>query len=189
MVAKFCAPLQREPKTTLTVWRYKNADWHCLRHFFRTLDWSTLLSDDGSASCHLITERILEGMHRFIPSKTLSTRPSDPRWWTPECTQAIQAKRQAWLAMRHHPDFASKEEFAATRTAAMACLQLAKQSYLQLVKNRLTGGCRGDRKWWATIKRACGDSRDSESPVLEDEHGREYISSADKGCSFCLILL
>ena len=111
------------------VWRYKNADWHRLRHFFRTLDWSTLLSDDGSASCHLITERILEGMHRLIPSKTLSTRPSDPRWWTPECTQAIQAKRRAWLAMRHHPDFANKEEFAATRTAAMACLQLAKQSY------------------------------------------------------------
>ena len=73
VVAKFCVPLRREPKTTRTVWRYKNADWHRLRHFFRTLDWSTQLSDDGSASCHLITERILEGMHRFIPS-----RPSQP---------------------------------------------------------------------------------------------------------------
>ena len=93
-------------------------------------------------------------------------------------------KRRVWLAMRHHPDFANKEEFAATPTAAMACLQLPKQSYLQLVKNRLTGGCRGDREWWATIKRACGDSRDSESPVLEDEHGREYISSADKAAAF-----
>ena len=86
--------------------------------------------------------------------------------------------------MRHHRDFAHKEEFAATRTAAMACLQRAKQSYLQLVKNGLTSGCRRDREWWATIKRACGDSRDSESPVLEDEHAREYISSTDKAAAF-----
>ena len=34
------------------------------------------------------------------------------------------------------------------------------------------------------MKRACGDSRHSESPVLEDEHGREYISSADKAAAF-----
>ena len=72
----------REPRTSRTVWRYSRADWDRLRHFFRTADWSNVITENPDEPCHNTTSIIQEGMLKFISSKQLCTRPSDPPWWT-----------------------------------------------------------------------------------------------------------
>ena len=66
----------------------------CLGKFYRDVEWSKIISSDPNLACKGVTETILDGMHQHIPNKRLTTRPSDPSWWTPECTAAVQAKRR-----------------------------------------------------------------------------------------------
>ena len=52
----------------------------------------TQATSDSTTLCARITDRILAGMAAFIPSKTLAIRATNPRWWTPECDDALAAK-------------------------------------------------------------------------------------------------
>ena len=72
------------------------------------------ISSDPNLACKGVTETILDGMHRHIPNKRLTTRPSDPSWWTPECTAAVQAKRRSWDRLHKYP---SKENEDLYKTA------------------------------------------------------------------------
>lgn len=71
LVADFAISLHRDPKTSRTVWRYNKSDWPRLKHFYRSTDWSALLCSSPDTANVQITERILEGMKKFIPSKCL----------------------------------------------------------------------------------------------------------------------
>ena len=93
LLTKIATCPQREKRTTRRVWRYSKADWGRLGKFCRDVEWSKIISSDPNLACKGVTETILEGMHRHIPNKRLTTRPSDPSWWTPKCTAAVQAKR------------------------------------------------------------------------------------------------
>ena len=82
VIADFPALVPKEPLTHRTVWRYNHADWDRLRHFYTESDWETLITGDPDQSCESVTSLILSGMRKFIPSRALVSRPSDPSWWT-----------------------------------------------------------------------------------------------------------
>ena len=82
LLADFQIRVSRELPMSRTVWRYQHADWARLRHFLRTTNWAAIARNDPDLSCTGISERILAGMKRFIPSKTLKTRAFYPPWWT-----------------------------------------------------------------------------------------------------------
>ena len=79
----------RERRHCRQVWRYGKADWKRLRTFLADAPWHRTLDNSPAKACEGLTKRILDGMQQFIPSKKLITRPSDPSWWTPECTAAV----------------------------------------------------------------------------------------------------
>ena len=93
--------LQSE-NTSRTVWRYNLASWPRLRAYFRQTDWTALVAPghDPESVCQARTNHIQQGMKQFIPSKTLTTCPSDPKWWTPECSTAVLAIDSAWKKWR-----------------------------------------------------------------------------------------
>jgi len=124
--------IQREPRTVRQVWRYAKADWPRLSHHFATLDWDTLISDDPDSSCLNVTSAITKGMQTFIPSKQLSSRPTDPPWWTPECTRYTQAKRTAWKALQKNlGSVQRKEAYKSACAASTAYLSRAKNLHLE----------------------------------------------------------
>ena len=71
------APHINQP-TTRKVWRYSSADWGRLRHFLGTTDCSAVINDNPNNSGLHITQCIIHGKEKFIPSKNLTTLPSDP---------------------------------------------------------------------------------------------------------------
>ena len=73
-----------EPPTTRQVCRYAHADWDRMRAHFCRIDWTAITSDCPKQCCMNISQTILDAMTQFIPSKKLTTSPSDPGWWT--CT-------------------------------------------------------------------------------------------------------
>jgi len=100
LIADFPTLPSVETPTSRTVWRYNQADWPRLCHHFRTFDWNSIFTNSPEESCRNVTATILAGMKRFIPSRLLVTRPSDPAWWSPECNNAVERKSQAWERAR-----------------------------------------------------------------------------------------
>ena len=103
LIADFPTLVPKEPLTNRTVWRYNHADWDRLRHFYKESDWESLITGDPDQSCESETSLILSGMRKFIPSRALVSRPSDPSWWTPECSESVTAKQRAWKWMTQAP--------------------------------------------------------------------------------------
>jgi len=168
-----------------TVWRYGRADWPRLRHFYRTTDWSEIITPDVDSSCENLTQRILDGMKKFIPSKTLKLRGADPVWWTPECTEAVNAKQKAWK--RHRQDAANQDLLTSFRTAtaaAAAQVARAKASHAASLRRRISAGGLSNRDWWSTIKQAAGRTSSPEIPVIISQDGTECTSNEAKADCF-----
>eukprot|EP00117_Sycon_ciliatum_P005506 scpid34343/ scgid6119/ RNA-directed DNA polymerase from mobile element jockey; Reverse transcriptase len=120
-------------------------------------------------------------MQRFIPSKVFKTRPQDPIWWTPECSAAVDRKRNAWRKFRDDPrNGALQCTYKLASLDSTRCLARAKARHLDHVKQRLRTGSLQDREWWSVIKRVGGHGRDSSIPVLVDPDGMECTKSHDK---------
>lgn len=185
IVAELKHAVSREPRVKRTVWRYAQADWDRLNHFFRSQDWETVLSADVDLSTSRMTAVILAGMERFIPSRVLSSRPSDPPWWTPECTTAIQRKQKAWKRHRSMPDDPiGREQYKDACHLSSATLYRARHEHMQSAATKLASGSLSNRDWWCQIKRAGGHSRGGDIPVLCDPSGMEHTTNKDKANCF-----
>ena len=174
----------REPKTTRTVWRYNKADWDRLRHFYRSHDWSSSITSCPNQSCSNVSNIILEGMARFIPSRQLTSRPTDPSWWTPECTDAVNERERAWKKARNQSSAQSLEAAQAAKNRGNLRLMQAKSAHLATLKGKLSNGNMTERSWWSAVKQAGGSSRNSSMPTLTDSGGREHVSNAEKAECF-----
>ena len=89
---------------------------------------NTLSSILLSFSWSVVTEtmKILDGMQQFIPSKMLVTRPSDPSWWTPECTAAVCAKQLSWKRVPRNPVQQNEDRYRlSSSNCAAACIRQA----------------------------------------------------------------
>ena len=184
LLTKIATCPQREKRTTRRVWRYSKADWGRLGKFYRDVEWSNIISSDPNLACKGVTETILDGMHRHIPNKRLTTRPSDPSWWTPECTAAVQAKRRSWDRLHTYPSKENEDLYKTHCARCVACLHNAKERGLAAVRQRLKSGSLQDKQWWSTLKAAGGDGRQCTIPVIRDDKGNEHTTSMDKASCF-----
>ena len=184
LLAIIPAPALRERPTKRTVWRYQQADWDRLRHSYRTSDWESCFTENPDQSCEYVSSRILSGMKQFIPSRILVTRPTDPSWWTPECSDAVSAKQLAWKQMSRSP---SPQHLVNARQATRACatrLQRAQALHTAQLRQRLASGNMTDKQWWSTIKRAGGVQRNSNFPTITGDDGKEHVLNHDKANCF-----
>ena len=118
-------------------------------------------------------------MTKFIPSRALVSRPSDPSWWTPECSESVTAKQRTWKRMTQAP---SPQHLQSARQATRSCtaqLQRALVTHTTRLKERLARGNLTDKQWWPTIKRTSGEQRNS-FPTIRSPDGTEHVFNKDK---------
>ena len=174
----------REKRTVRQVWRYDRADWGRLRKFLKDADWNNIISDDPEAACAAVTATISEGMCQFIPSKKLVTRPSDPAWWTPECTTAVRDKQAAWKRFRKHPTKKNEELYKLSCSRSAACIRDAKARETVHLRQLLQNGSLSSKQWWSSVRRAGGDGRKTSIPVIRDNNGQEYSTAEEIATCF-----
>jgi len=176
---------RREAPTKRTVLRYNNADWGRMRAHFRNLDWSTIFVDDPDASCNNVTHAISLAVQRFVPSKVLTIRSSDPRWWTPECSQARAAKDKMWRRWRKNPtcDILKSMYIDAVNTS-IRVTNRAMNSHQSRLRESLQNGSLKDKQWWSTMKSASGVGRCSDIPLLVTSDGSECVTGSEKAEAF-----
>ena len=172
-------------KTCRKVWRYGQADWPRLQDYYRSTDWSQIITENVDESCKQLTARILAGMEQFIPSATLRKGPAEPPWWTPECAQAVKTKQQAWRSLRHAPNDPRLQSIYREATEmASACHARAKHCHTASIRRKISNGEMSSREWWSTVKRAAGRSRAADIPLLSDVHGNEAATNKEKSECF-----
>ena len=186
VIAEFSSlTTHREDRCARPVWRYKHADWGRMRAFFRCTDWETIISEDPNKFCSNLTSHISLGMKKFIPCKTLLVRPTDPDWWTPECSKATSAKQKAWKRWQKHPqDLDLRHQFMTTVQDCVSTLHRSRLAKLQHLRHRLATGSLRDKAWWSCIKQAGGNNRRSDVPLLTDNQGKEHVTSKEKAECF-----
>ena len=168
-----------------TVWRYEKADWNRLRSFFRQVDWSTVITPNPETSCEHVTAAIMKAVSQFVPSKTLTVKSTDPKWWTPECAAAMKEKDKRWRTWRKHPhDFALKHEFTRSVNNAIAVLARSRVSKENSLRHSLSNGSLKEKEWWTKLKCACGEGRNTDIPLLVDSEGCERATSYEKAEAF-----
>ena len=123
-------------------------------------------------------------MRQFIPQKRLLTRPSDPSWWTPECTVAVRAKYNSWKRLQKHPSKSNADTYKALSAQSAICLREARNREMDRVRHRLQQGSMRNKQWWSTLKAAGGDGRQCSIPVIRDANGTEHVTSQDKANCF-----
>ena len=174
-----------QPKSSRTVWRYNLADWGRLRHFLCNYRWSDVISTSVDESCEKFTGVLKDGMARFIPSQQLRTRPSDPTWWTPECCKAVRSKERLWKAWKRNlTDSQLKANYVHEVERCIRVLLAARHAHEQRLRTKLSRGNLRDRQWWQTVKRACGDGKRSDVPLLTDTTGKECVTATEKAEAF-----
>ena len=174
----------RERRTSRQVWRYNKADWGRLNNFFRMTDWNHCLQGNPEDACIRVTTKILEGMDQFIPSKKLITRPSDPSWWTPECTAAVRAKQHCWKRHRTHPSMQNEQKYKESSANCAATIKCAKSLESIRLRQKLSTGSMSSKEWWSTVKRAGGHGRQRGIPAIRDEAGNEHSTTQEIATCF-----
>ena len=127
---------------------------------------------------------MLGWMQEFIPNRSITTRPYDPKWWTPECTNAVKAKDTAWKRWLRNKDDGLKQHFVLAISQAANAIATAKSAMQARIRTKLAFGSLRDKEWWSTLKSATGSSRESSIPLLIDSSGRECHSSQEKSECF-----
>ena len=127
--------------------------------------------------------KILDGMQQFIPSKKLVTRPSDPSWWTPECTAAVRAKQLSWKRFQRNPVQQNEDRYRLSSSNCAACIRQAKARESARLRRLLHSGSLPSKKWWSTVKKAGGEGRNTSISIIRDDHGQEHSTAEDiAGC-------
>ena len=184
LLASICISPRREKRTSRQVWRYSQADWGRLCKFYRDVEWCKMITNDPENACSAVTKTLLEGMNRFIPAKRLVTRPSDPSWWSPECTAAVRAKQRSWKRFRMHPSNQNEVTYKICSAECAARIRHAKALETARLRQRLQSGSLQSKQWWSSVKQAGGDGRHCSIPVIRDNQGREHSTSQEKADCF-----
>ena len=121
----------------------------------------------------------------------LRTKPSDPLWWTPECTAAEGAKKQAWQHYQNRRTSPGRHAtYKQTAKASTVQLQTAKRQDALRIKKTLREGSVKNKQWWPLLKRAGGQGRNSSVPTIQDPSSVECVTSSEKakcfGKFFCI---
>ena len=112
-----------------------------------------------------VTNNILLGMHKFIPVNVLYIRPSNQQWWTPECSESVNATHRAWKQWCTLNNDSCRARYTCSCTTTKNCQLQAKSSYQSRLRGRLTSENLQVKQWRSTGKRAGGDKKGSDIPT------------------------
>ena len=140
-ITEFCVQPRQEVPTTRCVWDYKAADWNRMRACLRQTNWTDIITANSEHSGQNLTTTIRGYKQELIPNRSITTRPCDPEWWTPECTNSVKAKDTAWKCLhRNKDDHGLKQHFVLAVSQAGNAIVTAKSAMLARIRTKLASG-------------------------------------------------
>ena len=151
------------------------ADWDSFRTFISDLPLHSMFKKDVSSIVSDLTEWLIVGIDRFIPSKKFQQKPNSQPWFSPECAAAIAHRNHFFHSYQRNRCMETK---AAFRTASNHCKRViknARELYAQSVKSKVAEQRLGSHQFWQIANRILNRSVRSIPTII---NGPEVISSA-----------
>jgi len=164
------------------IFLYNKANWDGLMAYFRRKRLSKLLRNQSvDAACNLLTETIMAGVQRFVPSKSVKNKHTSSPWFNDDCSNAFLRKKEAFLAMQTNPDPDRKVAYQAAKKCYQHAISDAKAAYAQQLGDRMKTS--SNKEWWKLLKRSIPGTTKSSVPQLEVD-GSIVSESAEKANAF-----
>jgi len=168
-----------------TIWKYAEADWSALRNFFSSLIWSDVISWSDATNCaSQVSDFILCGMELFIPHKVVSSKPTQPRWFSAECREAVENKNRAYQDYKRSRTTSSRECYVSARNCCNEVVQRSKKEFIQSIAEKVCAAPSYDKRFWSLAKKIGSNFCTSSFPSLCSDEGNLIASSREKSETF-----
>ena len=121
-----------EPPVHTVSYRYDKADWQRFRQILESKEVPNVKDLDIEGLDSIIKHNILAAADLTIPvTKPGGTRTRNNPWWTPECAEAVRAKRKACRHYKRNITPATHAEMVRRKAASNKIIAKAKQQHWQ----------------------------------------------------------
>ncbi|WAR04712.1 hypothetical protein MAR_020081, partial [Mya arenaria] len=118
---------------------------------FANFDWDSIRTNDLNSWVSLLTSHILEGAKRFIPNKTITIRPQEPRWITSEIKRLIRKRKRLYQEAKRHNISSVWNKFKDLRNTIISKIRDAKKAHIDTISKSLLDK-KNSKDWWSTVK-------------------------------------
>ena len=183
-VSASLAPPPPLPPTKRLLWHFERVQRADMSAFLFDFPWGDYCfrSRDASSVATFVTEIMVAGMDAYIPSSVKSFSPSNP-WFDRACSQAIQAREQAYQSYQVSPSTASHSTFISARNRCKTIIRRAKHSFVQRKCDNLTASP-SNNSLWSLAKNVSNNFCNSSFPPLFRPDGSIACSPSEKATLF-----
>ena len=148
------------------------AKWEGLRCTLGATDWQQFFTDDGVDEAVANFSSYLDRLAtRFIPRKTITTKPKEHPWLDEACFAAVEAKCLA----------TGTDEFLEKERICSDVLTVAYLRHQRELRERLLGLGYSSKEWWRVNRELLNrKTKVSTIPSLKDDLGQWILSPIEK---------
>jgi len=167
------------------IWLYDKGDFDGLRDSIAHYDWDVCFaSNNVNTMCEMWTDTLLNLARTFIPNKMVLVRPNDKPWYTNELRLLKRKIDRLYKSLRATLSVDSNEKwqmYYSLRNTYKMKIKEAVNEYNERFNVGLGDSSINDKKWWTTVNKLLGKSKDDSVPPMYDSVTDSHITkSIDK---------
>ena len=178
ILLKICTSIPRKQVKQKDSKRYDwdKGDYSSFKNHIATTDWEILKSMNVNECWTYIKEKIQEGIHKFIPTKTVSNNLKDkPPWMSHTVKKSVKKKHKLFKRFLHTDSSYDYKEYIKVRNTTCKIIKRAKRCH---EKNIASQAKDNPKKFWKYVnsKRKCREK----VAALQKEDGTMTTNNKEK---------
>ena len=136
------------------IWQTKNVDWDKLNEDLASQDWSTVMKKGNVNNIlEAWTELYLTTVKRHVKRLTVTVRPREAKWMTPEIRSMIRKRNRLHKIAKSKDTETSWNNYKRIRNDLKDKIRSTKKDYDDRISERINqGGSTNPKTWWALVK-------------------------------------
>lgn len=160
------------------VWKYDKCNLANLKRDIVSTDWNTLLEIQNiDATVSKVTEKILDVMHKNIPCKTWSPKPTDKPWMNNFIKTALNKRNSLYRKFKRTKLAYIFNEYKHEAIRVHSLIVNAKSDFNEKMITDVEDLPSTSKQYWKLIKRLLGNKFTSNIPVMLDTEGNKLCST------------
>mgnify|MGYP000176344217 CR=1 FL=1 len=166
------------------IWSYGKVDYDKVHDLLSSAPWDAMfVYDNINDTCQTLTEFLSNVASECIPHKEVTIRPKDKPFMTGTLRHHMKVRDRAYKRAKKSGEDDDWAWYRRLRNEVVDLVRIAKRDYFSRVHDILSNKKTEPKKWWQTLKQACGWISKKPVPSLID-NGSILINSVEKANCF-----
>ena len=150
-----------------------NVNWNEVNNELENVDWSPVLTEPNIDKMITTWKKLyLSVIYKYVETKEVTIRPSDPAWMTPDLRRAIRKKNRLHKQAKKRNTTRKWEHFRKARNKVISMARQAKQDHKDRLAKKISDQQSADpRLWWKLVKEFYSNSasqKQLQKPLIAD---------------------